>query len=85
MAVGLPIVASRIGVNIETIQEGVNGFLFETRSAEKLAEKLGTILTDENLRTKMSMQSSKRYLEEFSTKSQFNRYLKIYNSTIESK
>jgi glycosyltransferase involved in cell wall biosynthesis len=85
MAVGLPIVASRIGGNIETIQEGVNGFLFETGSAEKLAEKLGTILADEDLRIKMSMQSSKRYLEEFSTKSQINRYLKIYNSTIESR
>lgn len=85
MAVGLPIVASRIGGNIETVREGVNGFLFETGSAEKLAEKLGTILMEEDLRIKMSMQSSKRYLEEFSTKSQINRYLKIYNSAIESR
>ncbi len=83
MAVGLPIVASRTGGNIETIEDGVNGFLFETGNAEKLAEKLGMILTNRNLRQMMSVKSYKTYLEKFSTKNQINNHLKIYGSIMD--
>jgi glycosyltransferase involved in cell wall biosynthesis len=85
MAVGLPIVASGIGGNIETIEDGVNGFHFETGNTEKLAERLMMILTNRNLRRMMSENSSKIYLEKFSTNNQINSHLKVYNSIMDKK
>jgi len=82
MASGLPVVASDIEGNKESIQVGVNGLLFENGSAEKLSEALATLLTDQNLKKMMSTNSSEKYLEKFSTKTQIDSYLKIYNSVI---
>jgi len=82
MAAGLPIVATKIGGNLETLTEGVNGFLFDPGSAERLAEKLGMLLTDSKLRQTMSENNSKTYLDKFSTKKQINNHLEIYNSLI---
>jgi glycosyltransferase involved in cell wall biosynthesis len=82
MASGLPLVASDIEGNKVTIEEGVNGFLFEKGNPEKLAEKLTIILTDSELQQMMSSNSSKLYVEKFSTKTQVEEHLKIYNSLI---
>jgi glycosyltransferase involved in cell wall biosynthesis len=84
MAVGLPVVASKIGGNLETIEDAINGFLFETGRADKLAERLATIFTDTKLRQRMSAKSAKAYREKFSTKNQINNHLKIYESIIQS-
>jgi len=84
MAVGLPIVASSTGGNLETIQDGVNGYLFKTGDPEDLADKLGVIINDNNLRRIMSEESSKTYRDRFSTNNQINNYLKIYNSLVGS-
>jgi len=80
MASGLPLVASDIEGNRVSIEDGVNGFLFETGNVKKLAEKLGIILTDSKLQQMMSSNSSKIYLEKFSTRAQIEEHVKIYNS-----
>jgi glycosyltransferase involved in cell wall biosynthesis len=82
MASGLPIVASDIEGNRESVEDGVNGLLFKTASTEKLAEKLAIVLTDQNLKQVMSIKSSETYLKKFSTKTQIDNHLKIYNSLI---
>lgn len=82
MAVGLPIVASRVGGNLESIEDGTNGFLFESGSADKLAEKLYMIFTDTELRRMMAAESYKKYHDRFSTRNQINSHLKIYQSLI---
>ena len=83
MAAGLPIVASKIGGNLESIEEGVNGFLFDNCDANKLAEKLAIILTDSDLRQKMAEKNSKMYHDKFRTENQINNHLKIYRSIID--
>jgi glycosyltransferase involved in cell wall biosynthesis len=80
MASGLPIVASDIPANTVCIENGVNGFLFETGKVNKLAEKLAIILTDIKLQEMMSTNSSRIYLEKFSTRKQIEEHVKIYNS-----
>jgi glycosyltransferase involved in cell wall biosynthesis len=82
MASGLPIVASDVEGNKESLEEGVNGFLFKTGSSEELAEKLEIILTDQKLKQFMSVKSSEAYISKFSTNSQINDHLKIYESLI---
>jgi glycosyltransferase involved in cell wall biosynthesis len=51
MAVGLPVVASRIGSNPELIRDGENGFL--AGSTDEWVEKLRTLLDDAELRRTM--------------------------------
>jgi len=82
MASGLPIVASDIQGNMESVEDGVNGFLFRTGSSECLAEKLEIILSDSKLKKIMSDKSYQTYIQKFSTETQIHNYLKIYDSLI---
>lgn len=82
MASGLPIVASDIEGNKESVEDGVTGLLFKNGNAENLAEKLTAILTNKDFRQTLSLNSSETYLKKFSTKTQIDNYLKIYNSLI---
>jgi len=61
-ASGLPVVASRVGALAEIVHEGENGFLIQPGSAKELAEFLGRILDDEQLRLKMAA-SNRRAVE----------------------
>ena len=52
MACGVPVVAAAVGVNREIIQDGVNSFLASTPG--EWIEKLGRLLSDADLRSRMS-------------------------------
>jgi glycosyltransferase involved in cell wall biosynthesis len=82
MASGLPIVASNIEGNNESVEDGVNGLLFKNANRQELAEKLAVVLTDQKLKQSMSAKSSEMYLKKFSTKIQIDNYLKIYSSLL---
>ena len=85
MASGLPVIASKVGGNMETIVDGENGFLFETGDPRNLAENLLRLLTNDVLRVQMSQNSLSIYGKKFSTKIQMENYLKIYESLVKSK
>ena len=51
MACGVPVVASPVGINVEIIQDGVNGFLASTPADWE--QKLGTLIADPELRHRM--------------------------------
>ena len=80
MASGVPLVASDIEANRVSIEDGVNGFLFEAGNVKKLAEKLSMVLTDTKLQQVMSANSAKMYIEKFSSRTQIEEHVKIYNS-----
>jgi glycosyltransferase involved in cell wall biosynthesis len=60
MAMGLPVIANRVGGLPWIIREGENGFLVEPRNPRDIAEKITLLLTNDNLRAYMS----KRNIEE---------------------
>jgi glycosyltransferase involved in cell wall biosynthesis len=80
MASGLPLVASNIESSRISINNGVNGFLFETGDSSELAEKLKIILTDDKLQNVMSSNSSKMYRDRFSTQALIQNHTRIYHS-----
>jgi glycosyltransferase involved in cell wall biosynthesis len=82
MASGLPIVASNAGGNKESVEDGVNGFLFESGNIKDLSEKMAILLSDQELTKKMSARSSAIYSEKFSMKTQLKNYLKLYSTLI---
>ncbi len=63
MAVGKPIVASRIDGYSSVLTNGVEGLLVPPRNTEKLAEALITLMADESLRRQMSNRGRPKALE----------------------
>ena len=63
MAVGLPVVASPVGVNAAIVGDGISGFL--ARSAGEWVQRLEFLLTDEGLRRKMGAAGRTRVENEY--------------------
>ncbi len=64
MAVGLPVIASRLGGHSEIIVDGKNGFLFEPGNAEQLAVKMDCLLHTPELRAQISLNALQTAAEE---------------------
>lgn len=60
LAVGLPIVATRVGGVGEAVQDGVEGLIVPPHRPDRFAHALETLARDEGLRTKMSVAAAKR-------------------------
>jgi len=76
MAVGVPTVASPVGVNSEIIEDGKNGFL--ASSEQEWAEKLSLLVSDEDLRWRFAKEGRRTVEERYSAKVQAPRVLEIF-------
>ncbi|HTN47117.1 MAG TPA: glycosyltransferase [Flavipsychrobacter sp.] len=76
MALGIPPVASPVGVNKKIVDDGVNGFLCETKEEWKM--KLKMLLTDESLRNKFGERGREKIVSEYSIQSQQQRFLSLF-------
>jgi glycosyltransferase involved in cell wall biosynthesis len=76
MALGIPVVARRMGSNSEIIEDGVNGFLVETN--EEWYQRLETLVTDRELRGRMGKAARETIVERFSTQVQMPRMISIF-------
>lgn len=74
MAAGLPVVSTRVGCIPETVMDGINGLLCEPGDIKALAEKLTSLLVDDELRKKMAAASRALFLARF-TQETFSRRL----------
>lgn len=57
MASGLPPLASKVGGNIEVVQHGKTGMLFDVQDAGALSQALMTMLGDESMRQQLARQA----------------------------
>ena len=57
LACGLPVVASGVGGILDFITDGVNGLLCPPRDAHALADRLGAVLADADLRAQLRSQA----------------------------
>lgn len=60
MAVGIPVVASPVGKNVDLVSDGVTGFLVQSRAAWE--EALAQLIEDRELRRRMG-ESGRRFVE----------------------
>jgi glycosyltransferase involved in cell wall biosynthesis len=65
IAAGLPTVTTNRGAIAETVLDGVHGFVLEDPVPERLAERLLTLLSDDELRERMGRAARERYLSSF--------------------
>jgi len=82
MASGLPVVATDVGGNNESVVDGVNGFLVDCMNPLSLAQAIIAILCDEKVMRRFSKKSSKLYFDNFCEKSQIRKYLSEYNKIL---
>jgi glycosyltransferase involved in cell wall biosynthesis len=72
MALGLPVVATRVGGTPEVVQDGVNGLLVPAGSAVELQESLKRVLKDDTLRTEIIAQGYETVSTKFSPQTMVN-------------
>lgn len=80
MALGKPVIGSRVGGIPALIKEGQNGFLFEVGHSHQLAEKLKILLKNRNLAIKMGKKGREFIKRNFSNQKYIENYLKMINS-----
>ena len=84
MAIGTPCIASRVGGVPSMINDGVDGLLVEAANAEKLANKIITLLENKKMQIKISKNAKataiKRNLPEKVCKTVLNVYKEIINN-----
>ena len=79
MALGKPVVASNVGGIPDLVEDGQTGFLFEVANSQELAEKLRTLLSDENLAIEMGRKGREIIKENFSNEKYIDNYLRMIN------
>ena len=74
MAAGKPVIASRIGGLPYTVTDGLTGLLFNPGNPFDLAEKIGRLLDDPELRQTMGLAGRKRFEDDFMWDDVIKRY-----------
>lgn len=82
MAVGIPVVARRMGSNSEVIQDGVNGFLVETM--DEWYERLKLLISNPGLRIKMGENARQTILDKYSLSSQMPRVAEVFEKAVKN-
>lgn len=75
MAVGIPCVASAVGINKEIITEGITGFLVTT--PEDWLEKLSILIEDPKLRTRIGAEGRKKVQALYSYQSNITKLISV--------
>jgi glycosyltransferase involved in cell wall biosynthesis len=81
MGMSLPIAASREGGNLEQIEEGVCGLLFEKANPLDLAKTLSVYVTDPNLRKQHGMHARRFVETHHSMKNTISQLTRIYQAS----
>jgi glycosyltransferase involved in cell wall biosynthesis len=65
MAVGTPVIASKVGGIVEIVRDGLDGFLVPPEDPKALAEKVKLFIENPGLHREMSSNARKRFLTAF--------------------
>ena len=76
-AAGVPVVATAVGGTPEVVADGETGFLVPSDDAETMAERIGQLLSNDDLRMRFGEAGRVRMRKEFSFTAQFKQYLML--------
>lgn len=80
MSVEVPVVATRSGGIVETVENGKTGLLVERNDVHALAEAILRLLSNEDLRQSMGKSGRKRVVEFFSFEQMVENFLRHYKN-----
>jgi glycosyltransferase involved in cell wall biosynthesis len=78
MATGLPVVATAVGGNLELVQEGRTGRLFQPRDVDSLARLIDMYASNQELRQDHARKARQVALENFGLNTMVQRYQSVY-------
>lgn len=78
MSVGIPVIASNVGGNPETVSHNETGLLFEKGNVDELVSVISKIITDKQLQKKMGAAGYQRFLKHFHEKNVLKQYAALY-------
>jgi glycosyltransferase involved in cell wall biosynthesis len=81
-AAGVPVVATAVGGTPEAVTDGVSGFLVQPGQPMKIAQRVGELLRDPELRAKFGAAGQKRMRMLFTFESQAAAYLELIRTMI---
>lgn len=77
LSLEIPAIASPVGVNKKIIEEGVNGFLCDTK--EEWYNAFEKLMLDKNLRERMGKEGRKKIINEYSLLSNSDNFLSLFS------
>jgi len=81
MTAGLPCIASRVGGNVDLVQDGETGLLVDPGDVEGLTQALRRLLTDADLRERLGQQARAK-VQEFSVEKMVTRTAQVYREVL---
>ncbi len=78
MSTGLPAVVTRVGGNLEIVEEGQTGWLFKPGDVEHLSQLLENLAADRDLRNRAGQAARWRVQEKFSYEKMLENYRALY-------
>jgi len=84
MSSGLPVVATNVGGIPEIVEDGVNGFLVQSKNPEAIAERILDLNADPALRRRLGEAARKTILERYTAEKIVGQYLEIYKEVSRS-
>ncbi len=85
MGFGLPVIATRIGGNVEAVSDGINGILVPPKDPGALAEAVISLLKDPPRAKKMAEEGKRLYREKFSADVMVNKIEGLYDFYVNKK
>jgi glycosyltransferase involved in cell wall biosynthesis len=82
MASGLPVIATRVGGNVELVEEGRTGFLVPAADPVAMANAIRAYLDDRTLLATQGQAARKKAETEFSLDAMIDRYLAVYDGVL---
>jgi glycosyltransferase involved in cell wall biosynthesis len=82
MGMGLPVVATRVGGNIEMVEDGVSGYLVPPGDDHALGERLLALARDPALRRRMGEAGRRWVLETNAREVVFHRFRELYEGVL---
>ena len=85
MAMGLPVVATRVGMVPEVVDDGESGLIVAPGDVPALAESMSRLVTEADLRSRLGRAARERALADFSVDLMVERYLQAFEDSRRSK
>jgi glycosyltransferase involved in cell wall biosynthesis len=85
MAMGLPVVASRVDGYADAVEDGNSGLLCDVNDCDSWEKAIRGLVSDRALRVALGNAARQRYLNEFSVRAMAERTLEVYESVLKSK
>ncbi len=82
MSCGLPVIASNVGGNLDLIQSGKNGILFEEGDYKQLSSAIKSILDDQQLKEKLEKIARQTIVKDYSMEFTVSKHIELYTSLL---